>query len=130
MKTIQEIRNILNHANGTEKYHRVSTIRNAPIATNGVVALAEAAECFWLLDAIISYSNDKRIPNPNFQVWKLTLTKDDDKKDAVLESLNDNKKVVIRQNIEFTDFPLDEITLWVVGGEPQGLNVIMLPSEY
>jgi hypothetical protein len=122
MKTIQEIYDILNHAHGTEHYHRVSTFMGAPVATDGVVSLAKAAECFWLLDAIISYRNNKCIPTPNFQVWKLTV--DTNTESAVLECLDDDKNVVIRQDIEYTEFPLPEIIIWVVSG------VIMLPSEY
>jgi hypothetical protein len=33
----------------------------------------------------------------------------------------------VRQDIEFTDFPLPEVSLYVVPGDP---TVLMLPSEY
>jgi len=130
MKNIQEIQTILNHANGTEQYHYVSQVPNAPVVTDGIYALAEATECFWLFDAIISYQGDKRLTDPDFQVWKLTVIETDELRSATLESFDQDKKVIIKQVIENTDFPLDEITIWVLSGGPHGLRVIMLPSEY
>ena len=123
MKSVEEIKNILAHAVGADSYYKVSPKKNAPIITSGVFALAEAADCRWLIDAIISYHDDKCI-DPNFQTWKLTITDES----GVLEALDDNKNVIIRQEIRYTDFPLDEIELWVVQGG--GCNVMMLPSEY
>jgi len=123
MKSIEEIKNIIAHATGADNYHKVSPKPSAPIITSGVFALAEAAECSWLIDAIISYHGDERL-DPNFQAWKLTVADEN----GVLEALDDDKNVVISQEIEYTDFPLDEINFWVVKGE--GHNVMMLPSEY
>jgi hypothetical protein len=45
--------------------------------------------------------------------------------DALLICENGNKKELARQEIEFTDFPLEEgIKLYLSGG------VLLLPSEY
>ena len=35
-----------------------------------------------------------------------------------------NKNVLYTQEIHYTDFPLDEITIWVEG------NIVLLPSEH
>ena len=43
---------------------------------------------------------------------------------ATLSCDDGNGNVVFSKHIEFTDFPLPEIELWVEG------NVILLPSEH
>lgn len=35
---------------------------------------------------------------------------------------------IVTQAIDYTDFPLDEVTLWLVRGGPTW--TLMLPSEY
>jgi hypothetical protein len=52
-------------------------------------------------------------------VWKLTVTGSA----AVLSCEDGNGNTVLSKNIEFTDFPLPEITLYFTN------NVILLPSE-
>ena len=121
MKTEQEIRAILAQCTGTEKYHRVSLIPGAPVATDGAVALAEAAGCWWLLDAIVSRQGNRRL-DPGFQTWTLKRNKRGD--GAKLTGGDGDGAKAVGQRIPFTDFPLAEITLYVVGG------VILLPSEY
>ena len=58
----------------------------------------------------------------DFQTWTLERNKRGD--GAKLEGGDGNGTTAVRQRVPFTDFPLDEITLYVVGG------VILLPSEY
>ena len=118
MKTVKEIENIMAHATGTFQYHRYSIFPGYPVITDGVRALAEAAECFWLLDIIGSYQSNRKLGR-DFQVWKLTVNDD---KSAVVEGYNDTD-LVITQDIEYTDFPLNGLKLWLMNG------VILLPSE-
>ena len=120
MKSIEAINEIISNAHGTVNYHRFSPIPGFPVATDGVAALAEAAGCFWLLDAIGSYQSNVQL-DPSFQVWKLTVNTESN--EWKLEGFNDTQ-LVITQNGEYTDFPLEEISLWVSNG------VILLPSEY
>jgi hypothetical protein len=56
-----------------------------------------------------------------FQLWKLKVNDD---RTAVLTCDDGNGKVVYRNAIEFTDFPLPEIALYFT------TNTILLPSEY
>lgn len=56
------------------------------------------------------------------QFWKLGV--DLEKSSAVLTCDRDKGNVVIAQEIEYTDFPLAEVKIWVVG------KVLMLPGEY
>jgi hypothetical protein len=105
---------------GTSNYHKFSSFPNFPVATAGIIALATEAECFWLLDAIGSYQGKNNKLDPEFQVWKLTVNPDNS---AVLRGYND-ETLIVEQKIPYTDFPLDEIKLYVIN------NVILLPSEY
>ncbi|BBO31072.1 hypothetical protein PLANPX_0684 [Lacipirellula parvula] len=96
--------------------------------------MAERAGAYWLIDAISSW-----LPSSQFQAavrrnqwiseihfWKLEVGGD---RSAVLTALADSgEESVIRQAIEYTDFPLPEIDLYCAfEGEHWTL---MLPSEY
>ena len=119
MKTKQEILQIINYSTGTNGYHKFSPFPNYPTITDGVKAIADAAGCYWLLDIIGSHqSNDKL--DPNFQVWKLVVKPD---RSAAVRGYNDKTRI-ITEKIEWTDFPLDELKLYLIG------NVILLPGEY
>ena len=89
------------------------------------MAFGEAAECFWLPDAIISHRHNKKL-DPYLQVWKLKAFGEGANRKAVLQCLNDDKNVIIEQKIEYTNFPLDEITLWVSGSllSPEGESIV------
>jgi hypothetical protein len=100
---------------GTSTYYPHWTGRL--VYTDGVQYLAEEGKAYWLLDAIASYQADPRIKNnpmlSNIQFWKLEVR--DNK--GVLTCIEDlGRKPVIVQNIEYTDFPLDEIEVWVERG--------------
>ncbi|MCK1641665.1 hypothetical protein IVA95_30010 [Bradyrhizobium sp. 157] len=49
---------------------------------------------------------------------------DDGSARLVCDDGNDKGAVIYSEDIDFTDFPLDQITIWVEG------NVILLPSEH
>lgn len=88
--------------------------------TDGLHHVAETAGAFWLIDAIGSYQN--RLRHEEFQLWILTV--DLDKHTAVLTCASDSGvPPLITQEIEFTDFPLAEIKMYVEH------DVLCLPSE-
>jgi hypothetical protein len=90
--------------------------------TDGVQYLAQKGKAYWLIDVVASYQGKLRRKGIPFQVWTLTAK---DKHNAVLVCREDsNTPVIIRQVIGYTDFPLDEIKLYLTD------NVLMLPSEY
>ena len=88
--------------------------------TDGVRYVATEGGAYWLIDSIFSTQLLPAIRKQTFQSWTLKV------KDcsAVLSCTNDNEQSVYSQNISFTDFPLPEITFWLVD------KVLMLPSEY
>jgi len=103
---------------GTEHYYRHWLGFNY---TDGVQYMAEKAQAHWLLDAVFSYQHEKHVKNVPFQVWHLEVTGSS----AVLTMREDSDQPeLVRQEIGYTDFPLDKIDLWLISG------VLILPSEY
>lgn len=95
--------------------------------TDGIKYLADEAGAYWLIDAIASYQPKlRRKPGlAEFQVWILNRNTEDTGPAAVLLCYDDMPgKVQIRQEIEYTEFPLDRIKLCVEN------NVLLLPSEH
>ena len=97
------------------------------LMTEGVVYLAQHAQAHWLTDAIASYFHDARAEQEEFQVWQMSV--DTGTRRAIL-FMTDGKstKPIITQSLDYTDFPLDGITLWLVASGNHW--VLMLPSEY
>ena len=93
--------------------------------TDGVQYLADQAGAYWLLDAIASWQFDPRVPDDRMlqqiQFWKLTVNSD---RSAVLICERDSDDVAVTQEIPFTDFPLQAVTIYCQDG------VMLLPSEY
>ena len=105
---------------GTENWYRHGINRNVTF-TDGAKYVADEGGAYWLLDAIaICQRYEKAVVAEPFQVWKLVVGPD---RTATLTCEDGNYKTVYTQQIEFTDFPAEEITLWFSD------NVIYLPSE-
>ena len=93
--------------------------------TDGVKNMAEICEAYWLITAIFSWQQDDRLKNEPFQVWMLRFNDKTEGNDAVLFCEDGNDNDLIRQEMEYTDFPLPEgIMLFLDNG------VLLLPSEY
>lgn len=109
----------LDQFTGTEHYYNYLGIK----LTDGVKYLAEIGGAFWFLDIICSYQANKNIKAKHFQVWMLKV--DLEKKTGIVTMKEDTGMPdLVTQNLEYTDFPLDEITLWLIDG------ILILPSEY
>ena len=91
--------------------------------TEGVKYLADKAECYWLIDAILSYQGKAEVRKEGFQVWRLCKIGVDDLK-FILSGDDGNGNAFAVQKIQFSDFPLDSIKLYFCD------NVLMLPEEY
>lgn len=99
--------------------------------TDGVRYLAINAECYWLLEFIFSHQSNTKIKNTPFQVWKLVNEQTqfvnrsrvgEHKAVITIEDGNDN--VVKTFRLDYTSFPLEEYSLWMIDG------VLLLKSEY
>ena len=114
------------HCVGTSKLTRHNLVRNL-LLSEGAILLANEAGAYWLLDAIASWQIDARARAEPFQTWDLRV--DTATRAAVLSMTDGNSTdAIIRQEIDWTDFPLDGMTLWlVVDGD---IRVMLLPGEY
>lgn len=114
----------LKQFHGTEEYHKHLFPGKSPILlTDGCKYVRDDLESNWLFDAILTYQDHKALRGVNFQIWELKhLLKDFT---WLLTCREDTgKKALISQSIEFSDFPIDNIKIWVVD------KVAILPSEY
>lgn len=107
---------------GTSEYHTHVNI----FLTDGAKFLAEKAECYWLFNIIASYQprivrilEEKDLRN--FQIWTLAKKENDG---AIVKCEWDTDQLIVQQAIEYADFPLQSIKIYVVD------SVAMLPGEY
>lgn len=110
----------LSQFTGSEQFFRHGLVRGV-VYTEGAQFVAEAGEAYWLLDKIATGQLDSRLRNEPFQVWKLQVHAN---RRATLTVEDGDCYTLLTEAIEYTDFPLEEITLWCVNG------TIMLPREY
>ena len=105
---------------GTTQYYQITT---RTVLTDGTRYLADAAGCYWLMDAVASHLAG--LPETaGFAHCKLTL----DGQSAELAIDDGNGEQLAFQYIEWTDFPLPEIELFACWAG--NFWVVMLPSEY
>lgn len=109
----------LNYFTGTSQYY-FHPMFKAYRYTDGVRHVAKEGGAYWLIEAILSWQLDKAVKAEPFQFWTLKVTESS----AVLTATNGNNEEIARQEIEFTDFPLDKISFYLTN------NVLLLPSEY
>ena len=127
-KTPEELTAALAQFTGTTQFFRYWA--GISFFTDGVKYLADEARCYWLLDAIGSYQAELA-KNPDerlheLQFWTLTVNPD---KSAVLTCIADKgEPPAVRQEIEWTDFPLPEIHIWL--GFEGDKTIAYLPSEH
>lgn len=121
MKTEQLKKTDLAEFTGTEKWYRHPIVKNT-LYTDGIKYVAERAGAYWLIDEIAFNQMHLLVKNEEFQVW--TLNVDLVKSTAILTCDDGNDNIVYTKQIGFTDFPMEEIKIYVTN------NVILLPSEY
>ena len=111
---------------GTESYYRTGP---GLLLTDGVKFLADNAHCYWLLDMVWSYLPVLRKSRDTFFV--VVLTKEGVLDPGAIFTIQDDippNQTYAQQAIEYADFPLDEIVLYLSATE--GEFVLMLRSEY
>jgi hypothetical protein len=112
-----------NHFIGTEHYfsHLIRTC----VFTDGVKAMADQYQAYWLIDVIVSYQITKRIKGIPFQIWSITSTEGK----ATIEMRQDTgQPVLVRQQVPFTDFPEGNLEIYCI--DEGSKKVLLLPSEY
>ena len=128
--TAEEIKEVLPAFQGSMDHYRSSAFARNIYHTDGVQWLADVARCFWLIDAIVSYQMNPRVYREPFQVWTLKV----ENSHALLMASDGNEDTppIATQKIPYTDFPLEEITLYLEDGSldmEHPAKILMLPSE-
>jgi len=114
----------LNQFHGTAEYYRHLFPGKSPLLiTEGCKYVRDKCNAYWLFDAILSYQCEKILRVINFQVWELKRLKVDLSWQLTCRE-DTGIKPLIRQSIEFSDFPIDYVKIWVID------KVALLPSEY
>jgi len=109
----------LRNFGGTETWFRHSLYRKY-LYTEGVQYVAETGGAYWLIDKIFDcQSCVPKLQNEEFCVWTLTLNKDG--QGAKLTCTDGNETQLYAENILFTDFPLESVSLWLTN------NTLLLP---
>ncbi len=116
---INILKNELKQFTGSENCYQNPLFRGY-VYTEGVKHLAKQAEAYWLIDYVLSHQLDPKVKVYPFQTWKL-ITQDNS---ATVTVEDGNKNEIASFTIGYTDFPLEEITLWLVD------KTLLLPSEY
>jgi hypothetical protein len=118
---IQKFKDQLKRFTGSTQVYQHLIGDYAIMLTEGVKYLAEEGHAWWLPDLILSYQYQPLIYREKFQRWVLKKYADET---WTINCTDGNGKALCSQHIQYSDFPLPEITLWVVE------NTILLPSEY
>lgn len=107
---------------GTENYYKHSM---GLLYTDGLHYLVQEAKAYWLIDAIASWQISPKVKKDpmlqRIQFWKLRVNTDHS---ASLPCERDEGNIALSQEISYTDFPLESVTLYLADG------VLLLPSEY
>ncbi len=108
MKTVAEIKNFIAGCYGSDGPYIKHGLSKRLVFTQSVSTIREMADCYWLVDLIASYQH-KLLTQP-FQVWMFKCNTELHLGTMTCEDGNGNE--LVRQEIEYTDFPLDEFELW------------------
>jgi hypothetical protein len=91
------------------------------VYTPGVEHLARIAQAYWLIDLIASLCQNPKLTGEEFLTWTLAVHEN---RSATMGVTDGNGRGLLDRQIHYTDFPLDEITLFLTDG------TLLLPSEY
>jgi hypothetical protein len=108
-------------AGGTEHYYRHPLNRKI-MFTDGVKYIPDEAGAYWFVDLIaLAQHHRQDLKNQPFQVWVLAVLPDHS---ATITVEDGNYNLVFKQQIPWTDFPAEGVTVWFAG------DVIYLPVEH
>lgn len=103
---------------------QLARLTRTVLLTEGARYLAESAECFWLFDVYASHLMAVESDKDWFTCLKISRTN----RTAMVLIEDGNGRVLAKQKIECTDFPLQAYTLY--GCWAGEFWVLMLPNEY
>ena len=127
MMNEREIREGLVGFTGSETFLRYSPLFPNVIITEGVRWLADAAECYWLVDLIASHLPAVQKAGETFAVVMVERTTGSGATFAIVDDIPATT-IFADQKVDYTDFPLAVLKLYV-GFDSENWT-IMLPDEY
>ena len=116
---LKELETELGNFSGSEKFFRHWMQKG--VYTEGVKHMCEVVGAYWLIDVIFSYHNEERVKSCEFQIWRIEVK---DNKAIVDMREDSDREAVIRQEIEYTDFPAGVFELYYCN------DTLLLKSEY
>ena len=134
---------VIDHSTGSLGYTRACGINRGLLCTDGIMGVAQEASAYWLIDIVGSLKYEPKVWAEMNQhrliVCKLEVNLE--KSTAVFTAsemaLDDGGAVeydppIYTQEIPYTDFPLEEVTMWLDmhSRYQEGEQVLFLPSEY
>jgi hypothetical protein len=102
----EELESTLRQFTGSEHYYAYSPLFRKVLLTDGAKYLCETAGAYWLADLIASHLHNY---DDTFASVKLVKRE----KDWLLTLDDGNGHIFASQEIEYSDFPLDSIMLFV-----------------
>jgi hypothetical protein len=121
--TAQEFHVALENFTGSQNLYFRETSTGRIEYTDGIYFLQQNG-CLWMIDAIASYQTQEFKAVDDRQFWKLRVNTD---RSAKLICDDGNGNVRVTQEIEFTDFPLSKLDIYV---EIRDCVFLCLMSEY
>ena len=116
----------LDYHYGTDAYHRTNMFVRKVIHTDGIAALAEEAQCYWLLDILATEFYDALKPlEPDS--YYINIDCKDTKVDITMLDYRSN--VIYKRHVGYTDLPSGKLTLKAGWQGKEGYLVLCLPSE-
>ena len=122
--TAAQLQAFIDQANGFDTHYRHAL--SGMSYSEGVKHIAEEAGAYWLDDAILIASKFEKLQSKcdKLEFWTLTTKSGKGVLTCTDGGMNGGKaKTVFFTPIPFTDFPLETITLYNVGG------ILCLPGE-
>lgn len=119
-RTIDSLKSDLRHFTGSEQFYHNPLFKGF-VYTEGVQYLAEKASAYWLIDHIFANQMLDVLKAQPFQVWNIIVHEN---ASAIINVEDGNKNKLTFFTLGYTDFPLQEFSLWLVD------RTLLLPSEY
>lgn len=119
-----DLEQALRHFTGSKTLTRYNPLFPWLVITDGVLYLAEAAGCYWLLDAIATHLHNLHNVHPREDFVSIYL---EDTTKLTVEDGNGN--VYFSQAFEWTTFPFEDFNFFASRNEFGGWT-LMLTTEY
>jgi hypothetical protein len=130
----EEIEKQLGKFRCTTCYHRFSLLFRNFVLTDGAKYIADRCGAYWLFDLIASHQSNPKVKDSrrigdSIQFWTLKV----EDQQGVIICEWDKDQVVLEQKIDYTDFPLPQVRIWVAKTQLADESIVWvayLPSEH